>query len=279
MRIPLIGFVGKSPYSISGISNDGGFCLEIYNKQKNTSLMLATKNYWNEYNKPANEKHVNLNLILMYLAVLITVIISVSLTTMNLLALNHKEPMGYLELYIRIFLQPIAYYAIIFYTLRWIEGIIFLSFFKDFRQWHACEHKSIVLLKAELEPTVENLKSCPMTLMNCGVVIGGTVLMAFNVLLGFMAINNLFSPEAEIALITIELTIFTSYLFFRVTISAQIEKLSLIYPILALPAAALPLLAQKLLTLKEPSDEKLAQTAAELKRFVEFNTSFFENPD
>ena len=279
MRIPLIGFVGKSPYSISGISNDGGFCLEIYNKQKNTSLMLATKNYWNEYNKPANEKHVNLNLILLYLAVLITVIISVSLTTMNLLALNHKEPMGYLELYIRIFLQPIAYYAIIFYTLRWIEGIIFLSFFKDFRQWHACEHKSIVLLKAELEPTVENLKSCPMTLMNCGVAIDGTVLMAFNVLLGFMAINNLFPPEVEIALITIELTIFTSYLFFRVTISAQIEKLSLIYPILALPAAALPLLAQKLLTLKEPSDEKLAQTAAELKRFVEFNTSFFENPD
>ena len=46
--------------------------------------------------------------------------------------------------------------------------------------------------------------------------------------------------------------------------------------IIALPIMAIPLLVEKFMALKEPSDEKLAQTAAELKEFINTDPFFFD---
>lgn len=140
-------------------------------------------------------------------------------------------------------------------------------------EWHACEHKTFVLLRSDLDPTIKNLKQCPPDNIWCG---GSYIMTVLEIYLSSWILILLITtfPKSSLAnLISLALLIFIAsahILFFLIT-STPLLKSKLLLPItitLAKPAAILPLAMQRFFTTKEPSNEKLQETIETLRRFI-----------
>lgn len=67
----------------------------------------------------------------------------------------------------------LCFFILIYFSLAsafCMTALIFFYWKKDLREYHACEHKVIVLLTENLPPTLENLKKMPRVVLSCGSV-------------------------------------------------------------------------------------------------------------
>lgn len=149
MILPLFGFLGplKKHYETHGLSNKSGFKLRFISDQQITNF--ATSNYVEKSDVSSATPR-----ILLY----VRIVASLIMTALFLFAYFY-------------------YYNFVVIGLAFLIGLIWtaalLAFFtllfdKETREWHACEHKSSVLLDAGLEPTKLNLERCPKLLIYCG---------------------------------------------------------------------------------------------------------------
>ena len=275
MILPLIGFIGKPRYSIGGLSTKGGFQLLIKNLPKN-DYRIFISSHCNDKNSIPME-----NTIITCLFPPIAAMLAVILACLNYAIYYNPDMLTY-EKYLLYFVScvaiPVVGFKLLKDLLRYAYSSLVIFFDKDWREWHACEHKSVILITASIEPTIENLKKMPVTLTNCGVLIKGVDLEILTfVFLSFFACSLPNLEEFIIPLIPL-------YFFISISFSCCIYTLTNMATdlfdyataIIALPIMAIPLLVEKFMALKEPSDEKLAQTAAELKEFINTDPFFFD---
>jgi len=151
----------------------------------------------------------------------------------------------------------------------------------NIKEWHACEHKSLVLLKSGLEPTVLNLNRCHASLIFCGFA---EKLIQFIVLLsvwtlGIMGFEIVVWPpvikfvSAFYFLDSFILIIFVNFVICEIQSDKHPEKNPFFWLFyIALLPIILPVIAlEKMFVLKRPSQDKLEETARALKEFIENN--------
>lgn len=140
-------------------------------------------------------------------------------------------------------------------------------------EWHACEHKSFVLLRSDLDPTIKNLKQCPPDNIWCG---GSYIMTVLEIYLSswiLILLITTFLKSSLVNLISLALLIFiaSAHILFLLISGVPLLKSRMLLPItiaLAKPAAILPLAMQRFFTTKEPSNEKLQETIEALRSFI-----------
>ncbi len=151
----------------------------------------------------------------------------------------------------------------------WLYVLVSVIKRKELREWHACEHKSIVLLEAGLEPTVENLRKCPAVLINCGTVHESAKLELYFCVFYALSRSDIFSnPNLADWLVVAMWISCMFYLFFA---TASFSYFHFLFFPFWLPCIFLPLLAEKFCSTKNPSPDKLERTIWELKVFIQRN--------
>lgn len=262
MILPLIGYVGKQRYSVSGLSNTKGFELRIYDSETEKHYSFYAKNYLND--DFDSRKHPILNCIctLIYLLVGI-LIITISINSVDLSVMSLK-----LFLYCSVF--PILIASLAHYITLIIIGTLSLSVETDLKEWHALEHKCVALIEAGIQPTVENIKTCPTTNLYCRIAerfIFVELIIAMAILpyifYYVLPLNNL----TDIFIFYIPTGTICFYIIHKASLQMfNYWKIPLF--LIALPLTAIPLLAEKVLTLKEPSEDKIIQTVVRLQIFT-----------
>ena len=270
MILPLMGFVGKLKRFVSGTTSRNGFLLQIRGCEKpiTYNLIFATKNFDNKDLFPKSDT-MTLNFM-----VAVSALLAFTFSLINLL--SHFHPQDHIISIITLLvlnglIVPIFSYFFFSDAVYWTYGLITMFFDKNCREWHTCEHKSAVLIEAGLEPTVENLKKMPATLLSCGTSIYGTRIGASTLSI-MLALSHSLIPSNILTIIAVLLPIpIISYICYGFILASKREKFRhCLITIIALPMIALPLITEKLFTLKEPSEEKYRKTAEELKHFIEF---------
>ncbi|MBI4991593.1 MAG: DUF1385 domain-containing protein [Candidatus Harrisonbacteria bacterium] len=279
MIVPILGYVGKPTFDISGSSSRNGFRLEIRKANVDQPVNFSITDF-DEYNDFTRSYSHRARLLEMFVGFLIsTAIIALASILKKLSLLEIGITSFFLSLTIQILITNLS-------TLWHLRQD------SENREWHAAEHKSVVVLEAGLEPTVENLKKCPANLMFCGSVQMG-IMMEICLLSVIANLFYLMPVEFWSILLTptiisfLEITIIaafgmwipililsiTAIILSPVKYRYQFVNLTLV---LSIPIAAIPLLGEKFFALKEPSEEKLRRTAEELKEFIE-ETDIYQN--
>jgi len=125
----------------------------------------------------------------------------------------------------------------------YMTAFIFFIPRKDLREYHACEHKVIVLLTENLPPTLENLKKMPRVEFSCGSVpVGIQAVGPVTIGIGLLICKT--SPQVNSAII-----------------------------LLLIPAVCLilSLLLQFFICTREPSEEKLRESLEVAEEFYRQN--------
>lgn len=149
------------------------------------------------------------------------------------------------------------------------------------KEWHACEHKSLVILKSGLEPTVSNLNRCHASLVFCGFA-QNSILLIFLISLWTLGITGfeIVSWPPAIKLVSIFcflesfiLTVFVNLAMPEMQSDENPQKnLFFWFFYVALLPIILPVIVlEKILVLKAPSADKLEETALVLREFIQNN--------
>lgn len=173
-----------------------------------------------------------------------------------------------------IFNHPMLTVAL--YSLGIITFLLFLlmDFSKNMREWHACEHKSAILLHRGLAPTIENLKACPKTLIMCGTsIITSSAQTAITVSLIWYSSFFRENPIADYVFISSCILLLSRAILTSGLIIQSKAFFKLTAP-LTFFSALLPLLIEWIFALREPSQDKLVKTAEGLKQFLDQNPGF-----
>lgn len=265
MIIPFFGYIGKRTLSGEGISSSGGFIAKIYPEQTTSEFpfpfVFVTGNYYDgEHVEEISTYHARIKRVLIFCAVLVLALLIVGARHENML--NGK----------------ILFFSITGVILFFLCGIIYAAietFRKetDTREWHACEHKSIVLIEAGETPSIEALARCPKTLFRCGT---SCIIFLFQFLPMIWGIGLMtFVFDAPFIYTDIFIHGVIAMLMFILIIQARSISLCYRGPLLilllplALPFFILPFIAEYFFTVKEPSKEKLHQTAEALTTFIQ----------
>ena len=146
------------------------------------------------------------------------------------------------------------------------------------REWHALEHKSIMLLEERLLPSAHNLSKCPQELLGCGTSLILIILQAlsFSWLTLFIVLISsnlsgdirLFLLSVALLLILIVISILTLInMVIRAGKTSDFSKLIKLKP-LFWPGLFLPIMAQRFCSTKEPSSDKIEMTVEKLNEFL-----------
>lgn len=254
MILPLFGFIGKGRLNIGGISGSNGFQLQIEDRIRNEFFVFDSTGLYAPFEPQMNRPK---NIIFW------SILISGAGLSFWLLDFIWFSGAG---IFICFFTSIVGFLAISKLAILAAQmAMIYKEESK--REWHSCEHKSVVLLEAGLEPTLENLKKCPALLVNCGTVIGSLdVFLDLGCLLALLGTFFAHSDWLTYSGFYVAGGSFISYfaiLFYR-------TAALIIFP-LVFPLAAIPLLMEKNFALKEPPDDKLRFTALKLRGFIELN--------
>lgn len=254
MILPILGVVeqfGKQRIFISGMSSDNGFALNVLKKPEYYLYEFAITDYDPKKHSMLLNKRTSFFLRAFSFLIILGFL---------LLTYDAKTP----------FIANLFYYGfaalVINSTVSWLYLFISIPKSKDLREWHSCEHKSVVLLEAELEPTVENLEKCPAVLINCGTVYESVSLEFSLCCLYALSSNNFFQNPGLMDWLTIIMG--ASCFLYMVFATVSFGRSSLFLFLFWLPCVFLPLLAEKFCSTKNPSKEKLNRTVQELKVFL-----------
>lgn len=253
----------ENALTCKGHSNETGFELTIYHMGKGVSY-FSTKGY-SRADTPSWYRG--------YLwAALILVTVAVEIWLANFLnqwvGLSwNKNISGWILTFFQYGLEILAGLSTI------LCFAFFMNYFlQEMREWHACEHKSAVVLKAGLMPTIENLRRYSGVAELCG---SAVMLLSLQILWGSL-LSIILSPEATTSpwprVQPLVADVFALWglgaviLLISSFLGNPWPRTKLFF--LLFPAAILSLVVQKYYALKEPSEEKLRQTAEELASFV-----------
>lgn len=189
--------------------------------------------------------------------------------TVGIFRENTKELNGMLFFYL--ISAFVLSYLLYFYQNEFFQFKIFTPIFiliglefgistlitKENKQWHACEHKSAVLLEHKKEITTQNLKLTPKTNILCG---SSLITLWLQLAVSFITLG-LSSNNFLILLWCISSACFLFYVY--TPYFKMLLRCILLIP--SLPAIAISLCVEKFLFLKEPSEEQYQQTERELK--------------
>ncbi|NCN53055.1 DUF1385 domain-containing protein [Candidatus Wolfebacteria bacterium] len=265
MILPIFGYVGKKTVSISGMSNTKGFELTAYDLTKVKDGKLIKYNFETKYY--STDDFYKKRWIKSEIGGIVVYFLTVGLALYVTHFLNNPSPNIGIQIKSLIVTYTIAITSyIIFMNLISIIGI-FKE--KDLREWHALEHKSIVLLESNNDLTIENLKSCPTATIYCGVTKSAalTQLLILTIILPFIFVYLVPDNKWSKTFI-IDIPIASIYLWLIHRKSFDFDdwpKIALM--IISLPFTILPLLIQKLFTLKEPSEDKMKTVIRNLTVF------------
>lgn len=149
------------------------------------------------------------------------------------------------------------------------------------KEWHACEHKSLALLKSGLEPTVSNLNRCHASLIFCGFA-QNSIQFVFLIsmwTLGITGFEIVSWPSAvKLASIFYLLDSFILTVFINLAMpeiqsdeNPQKNPFFWLFYVASLPTILPIIVLEKMLVLKTPSPDKLEETALVLREFVQNN--------
>lgn len=260
-------FLDNSKFLINGISNETGFCLTLTDSSESRikavtiNYKVATTNY------RASADVIPKRTFLIY-SIQPILTIAILILVINALPNFLSSLLGWTMLITGIFLcTAICQLASAFIQLK-IGN-------QDILEWHACEHKSFILLKSGLDPTIEALKQCPSDTIWCGgswmTILGELILYPWTATFLTMAFpESLFMQFASLILMIFTMSAFM--LFFLMLASSlrlcpNLYRSPLVVTLIK-PAAIIPLAVQRFFTTKEPSKRKLAETAALLQNFI-----------
>lgn len=166
--------------------------------------------------------------------------------------------------------------VIFFYSLIWLVPIILTTILaglglgfhgiKDVGEWHALEHKACTLFSLDIEPTIENLKKIP----------GISAYCVSNILFSiFFFVNSVWilvmlpaeSPLWKLNLISF-LTISSITLIGLLIITPQSDLFFLLISLIVAPVAIPVLIAQRVMFLRKPSNEKYESTLKDIKEYM-----------
>lgn len=271
MILPLAGYIGKIKLFAGGLTLGKGFFLEIIDREKPNShaLIFETKDFGKDIMPYGPGKKASIFLVM--ISVLLTIVFSL----INFL--SHFNPQGHIASLIalsafNILIVPAFSFLVFFNATSWIYQMIAMFSDKDSNEWHACEHKSIILIESGLKPTVENLKKIPMTMMGCGISVYGTELGVYVAITILALSNSIIPPDMMPVIMFLLMPLLASYLCFRLNPNLNCETpCNCLLVIFAIPIMAVPLVIERIFALREPSEEKYRETARELKRFIKIN--------
>ena len=244
--------------SVSGISNETGFRLMLTDPWGNRKE-FSTKNYREKTELPGGK-------------IDLTIYILSVLSSLALIELLFALP-DHVSLFAKWMLAITGVFTNL-HSWRFAYGLFLMKAgSKEALEWHACEHKSYVLLKSGLEPTIENLRRCPSELIWCG---GSHLATLFEASLSWWIAMLLFAlfPESQIAnfICFALMTFFGSVCMLQILIYRMFPlspgRPSPAIIALAKPAAAMPLAIQKFFTTAEPPEEKLNATLMAIQNFI-----------
>lgn len=271
MILPLAGYIGKMKFFAGGLTLGNGFFLEIINREKPNSraLIFETKNLGKDVllYSPGKKASIFLNMI----SVLLTIVFSL----INFL--SHFNPQGHIASLIalsalNILIVPAFSFLVFFNATSWAYQMIAMFSDKDSNEWHACEHKSIILIESGLKPTVKNLKKIPMTMMGCGISVYGTEIGVYTAISILVLSHSIIPPSMMPAIMFLLMPLLASYFCFKLNPDLNCETpCNCLLVIFTIPIMAIPLVIERVFALREPSEEKYRETARELKRFIKIN--------
>jgi len=274
MILPLAGHVGETFYSVNGASTKKGFQLVIRDSHiPNAAATFQTEHYNDEGCLPKENRAISI--FLGILAVIMTLVASL----LNFVIYYNPDGGFIWKLFFYpayLLIMPMFFCAVFSDCLRWIYGNLIIFSDKDWREWHALEHKCAILLEAGLEPTVENIKGMPSTIILCSVSLYGInteIFMGIPILI--LITPFAFGPLLPILTALVIMAVISFSCAVHATSSKIKNSAQYGIMIMGIPMMAIPLLAEKILTLKEPSDEKINQIAAELKNYLDNEFMFW----
>jgi hypothetical protein len=159
--------------------------------------------------------------------------------------------------------------------LNWIIFINIVMIRKIFHgetaEWHACEHKSYILLRSGLGITTENMKKCPRSLYNCGGSVYANIVQFATLLIGVGAGLSMPTPEnlvwrllygislAAIIVLFLSSSILLLLQYFgvrRMILPSEAE----LFWYMVWPGSVFPRWFDHYVATKEPSEEKYIQS-------------------
>ncbi|MDP3999293.1 MAG: DUF1385 domain-containing protein [bacterium] len=149
----------------------------------------------------------------------------------------------------------------------------------EVREWHACEHKSIMLLELGLSPTSENLRGMPSVSVHCGTSQLGIMFLEAPIFILLFLWSDVYSAQwREPILLILSLgfwwmsacagLVLLSFVadFFS---STKFHYTNLVIALSFSPLAIIPCIIEKLCVLKEPSEKKISATVEDLRKLIE----------
>ncbi|PIR69466.1 MAG: hypothetical protein COU47_02715 [Candidatus Niyogibacteria bacterium CG10_big_fil_rev_8_21_14_0_10_46_36] len=275
MITSIFGCVGKSSVRVGGESTEDGFRLTIYKRFEGSpvaSLFFKTSHY-DGIRRMLDVSSALKN----HDIVLVVGTISLSLCAASLLLLSPQK------LWTARFLAMIFILFVSFIVTRNLSIFFYIARmpgFSNLKEWHACEHKIVTLIEDGRIPTRRNMKKAPMTLINCGtsIVINSTQQHISMLVLIFYMLGIIpFSAP----LVTGFLFFFLSCIFLSLYIAVFGNYLRLnpvlliVSAIFLFPALILPMLGERILLLKHPSEEKIEAAVTEMYDFITEHTEIW----
>lgn len=193
----------------------------------------------------------------------------------NLLTIvfSHPPEISWLELFI---LNLVSGFLFLFVAVS-LSAYIRIYLEPETREWHACEHKSIQLIKAESTLSISNLKASPALSKSCGSVLMGLqaeIYLFFIFALSASYLKKFWLLEfMAYGFITWSILVYliTAVWLVRLKVLSRFITGDMIPYLILMPLMIVPLILEKYVALREPPEEKLRKTAAELQRFIKEN--------
>lgn len=273
--LPGIGFLGSKIkfLSVHGESFDAGFYLKLVMPDK--TLLLKTSGLDQEEIDKRNREKIGFKIsdVCLIAAILFGVYVGTAFSIKTAVF----GPLAPLAL---------TLFAIPAVIVLGVSILRALSLTSNLKEWHACEHKSLVLLKSGLEPTVSNLNRCHASLIFCGfaeIAAQASFLMSSWTLV-ITGLEVVAWPPAVKLISAFYLLDFFIWIIFMNLALPEIQNnphpqknpFFWLFYIALLPTILPVIVLEKMFVLKKPSQERLEETARVLKEFVENNEIYAE---
>jgi uncharacterized protein YqhQ len=273
--VPILGYVGKKgAFSrIAGISSDDGFKLFISAGAESfvCSVGMLSSEILPKSKQEMDGEEGSMGLLDMTLGMVVCSF-GIGLAVTLLLGYFSEKPFSAPAFFAA---STIAFgWFAVLASIMYLSSGLFMRLTSAGRQvarWHSCEHKSVVLLEGGLAPDRENFDPCPATLINCGSVwVGVWIELLLGVASLLALVPGVLSlPFYAVAAISIFLVSSASAMRFLSLFNGRMSGARLALFIFGIPAFVVPLLFERILALRKPSEEEIAITIDGLKKIYQ----------
>lgn len=274
MAAPWFGDLDKDRYTVNGLCSERGFSLNVFDKGRPLGMLFT---YPPDAFTPDSRKSLLKKLMSLFLPLLFFVTLVFACFSLDIfpdIFCFRDNVLGLLTFY----------FGVLWLSFRGaviLTASIIYHFDKEQCEWHALEHKCVVLIESELSITENNLRSISPALFRCGM---GRVLFSLQLEIVLWMLLLVLLGVAHLDFFSTFLLLLIFWCAFLVIITDFLQTHKSVHKprwlkdllvILSFPGFILPFLYERFFILKSPSEEKIRAVTRELGQFLEEHNIVF----